>query len=234
MSTSEHIVKSYDEELQRLNQELLNMGALIDAQLAAVINAVIKVDGELAAEVVEQDHAVDQFEHDIDEQAIRVLALRQPIARDLRDVISALKIASDLERIGDYAANIAKRTIALSQIAPAKPIRFIPAMGRLARTLTRDVIDAFAKRDTKKAVAVWMRDVEIDEMYTGLFRQLLTYMMEDPRSITAGTHLLFMAKNIERIGDHATNIAETVYYMVNGEPLKESRPKEDESIDAIA
>ncbi len=234
MSASEHIVKSYDEELQRLNQELLNMGSLIDAQLAAAINAVAKVDSELAAEVVEQDRTVDQLEHDIDEQAIRVLALRQPIARDLRDVVSALKIASDLERIGDYAANIAKRTIAISQTTPAKPIRFIPAMGRLARTLTRDVIDAFAKRDAKKAVAVWMRDVEIDEMYTGLFRQLLTYMMEDPRSITAGTHLLFMAKNIERIGDHATNIAETVYYMVNGEPLKKSRPKGEESIDAIA
>lgn len=234
MSASEHIVKSYDEELQRLNQELLKMGGLIEAQLAAAISAVAKLDGELAAEVVEQDREVDQFERDIGEQAIRVLALRQPIARDLRDVVSALKIVSDLERIGDYAANIAKRTIVLSQTAPAKPIRFITSMGRLAQTLTKDVIDAFAKRDAKKAVAVWLRDVEIDEMYTGLFRQLLTYMMEDPRSITAGTHLLFMAKNIERIGDHATNIAETVYYMVNGESLKESRPKGNESIDAIA
>lgn len=233
MSTSEHIVKSFDEELSRLNRDILKMGGLAEAQLVAAIDAVSKGDSELAAEVVQHDHEIDQLEREADEQAIRVLALRQPIARDLRDVVSALKLTSDLERIGDYAANIAKRVIALSHLSRVEPVHFIPTMGRLAQTQIRQVLDAFANRDAGKAVAVWVRDVEIDEMYTGLFRQLLTHMMEDPRSITAGIHLLFMAKNIERIGDHATNIAETVYYMVNGEPLTERRSKGDASTEVV-
>ena len=156
-----------------------------------------------------------------------MLALRQPMARDLRSVVGALRIASDVERIADYAANVAKRAIALSQMAPVRPVFQIPRMGAVARDMTRDVLDAYVTRNVEKAIEVWNRDEELDEMYSSLFRELLTYMMEDPRNITASTHLLFIAKNIERIGDHATNIAETVHYLVVGTPLRGVRPKGD-------
>jgi phosphate transport system protein len=157
------------------------------------------------------------------------LALRQPMARDLREIVVALKIASDLERICDYAANVAKRSIALSQAPPIQPVYALPRMGRLALLLVKDVIDAYVERDPEKALAVWNRDEELDEMYASIFREFLTYMMEDPRNIGACTHLLFMAKNIERIGDHATNIAENLYYLVHGTPLTQARPKGDNS-----
>jgi phosphate transport system protein len=230
---SEHIIKSYDEELARLNNTITEMGGLAETQIAAAIEAVVKRDSDLAAEVVETDAQVDQLEHDVDNLVIRLLALRQPMARDLREIISALRIASDLERICDYAANVAKRTIALNQAPPVRPVFALPRMARLAQALTKDVLDAYVARDADKAMVVWMRDEELDEMYSGLFRELLTYMMEDPRNITACTHLLFMAKNIERIGDHATNIAETVYFLVNGKPLTQTRPKGDRSSLAV-
>ena len=164
-----------------------------------------------------------------DERAVRLLALRQPMASDLREVIAALKISSDIERIGDYAANVAKRVMAISQLPPVQPARSIPRMARLVQAIITDVLDAYARRDADKAVDVWHRDEEVDEMYTGLFRELLTYMMEDPRNITPCTHLIFIAKNIERVGDHATNVAETIYFMVHGKPLTEIRPKGDVS-----
>jgi phosphate transport system protein len=151
------------------------------------------------------------------------------MARDLREIVVALKIASDLERICDYAANVAKRSIALSQSPPLQPVHALPRMARLALLLVKDVIDAFVDRDAEKALAVWNRDEELDEMYASLFREFLTYMMEDPRSIGACTHLLFMAKNIERIGDHATNVAEYVYFLVHGTALDQARPKGDKS-----
>jgi phosphate transport system protein len=189
----------------------------------------MKRDSYLAASVIEGDAKVDQLERELDNLAIRLLALRQPMARDLREIVVALKIGSDLERICDYAANVAKRSIALSQSPPLQPVYALPRMARLALLLVKEVIDAFVERDADKALAVWNRDEELDEMYASLFREFLTYMMEDPRIIGACTHLLFMAKNIERIGDHATNVAEYVYYLVHGTPLEQVRPKGDKS-----
>jgi len=226
---AEHIMKSYDEELSRLSKTIVEMGGLAESQLATAIEAVAKRDSELAARVVEGDARVDELERESDNLAIRILALRQPMARDLREIFAALKIGSDLERICDYAANVAKRSIALAQTPPIQPVYALPRMGALALALVKDVIDAYVERDADKALDVWRRDEELDEMYSSLFREFLTYMMEDPRNIGACTHLLFMAKNIERIGDHATNIAERLYYLVHGQALTEMRPKGDKS-----
>jgi phosphate transport system protein len=226
---AEHIIKSYDEELGRLNRTIVEMGGLAESQLASAIEAVAKRDSALAAQVVAGDAQVDDLERELDNLAIRLLALRQPMARDLREIFAALKIGSDLERICDYAANVAKRSIALAQTPPIQPVHALPRMGTLALALIKDVIDAYVEKDADKALEVWRRDEELDEMYSSLFREFLTYMMEDPRNIGAYTHLLFMAKNIERIGDHATNIAEDLYYLVHGQPLTEVRPKGDKS-----
>jgi phosphate transport system protein len=231
---NEHIIKSYDDELRRLNNTIMQMGGLAEGQLAAAIDAVIKRDSALAALVVAADTTVDQLEHEVDGLVVRLLALRQPMARDLREILAALRIANDLERICDYAANVAKRSIVLNQSPAVKPVYTLPRMVKLAQALIKDVLDAYVARDADKAMVVWARDEELDEMYSSLFRELLTYMMEDPRNITACTHLLFMAKNVERIGDHATNIAETVYFLVNGEPLTQARPKRDNSNQAVA
>ena len=226
---AEHIIKSYDEELQRLNSIIVEMGGQAESQLAAAIEAVNDRDTELAGRVIDGDNKVDQLERDLDNLAIRLLALRQPMARDLREIVAALKIGADLERIADYAANVAKRSIALTQTPPLRPVHSLPQMAQFALLEIKDVIDSYIARDADKAVDVWTRDEELDEMYANLFRVLLTFMMEDPRSIGPCTHLLFMAKNIERIGDHATNIAENVYYLVHGVPLTEARPKGDRS-----
>jgi phosphate transport system protein len=226
---ADHIVKSYDEELARLGNMIVEMGGLAESQLSAAIDAVAKRDSALAGLVVEGDAKVDDLERELDNLAIRLLALRQPMARDLREIFAALKIGADLERICDYAANVAKRSIALAQSPPIQPVHALPRMGALALALIKDVIDAYVEKDADKALEVWRRDEELDEMYSSLFREFLTYMMEDPRNIGACTHLLFMAKNIERIGDHATNIAEDLYYLVHGTPLTEVRPKGDKS-----
>jgi phosphate transport system protein len=226
---AEHIIKSYDDELDRLSKMIVEMGGLAESQLAAAIEAVTKRDSELAARVVKDDDKVDQLERDLDNLAIRLLALRQPMARDLREIVAALKIAADIERICDYAANVPKRSIALAQSPPVQLVHALPRMAHLALLLVKDVIDAYVARDADKAMRVWNRDEELDEMYSSVFREFLTYMMEDPRNIGACTHLLFMAKNIERIGDHATNIAENLYYLVHGTPLTEVRPKGDKS-----
>jgi phosphate transport system protein len=232
---SEHIIKSYDEELEKLNKIIVEMGGLAESQLAAAIEAVVKRDSELAATVIEGDLKVDQLERDLDSLAVRLLALRQPMARDLREIVAALKIGADLERICDYCANVAKRAIALAHSPPTQPAHGLPRMAHLALLLVKEVIDAYVDRDADKAMAVWHRDAELDEMYSSLFREFLTYMMEDPRNIGAYTHLLFMAKNIERIGDHATNIAEDLYYMVRGRPLDQLRPKGDwSSLEVVA
>ena len=226
---AEHIVKSYDEELQRLSKMIVEMGGLAESQLAAAIEAVQERDTELAARVIEDDAKVDQLERELDNLAIRLLALRQPMARDLREIFVALKIASDLERICDYCANVAKRSIALAQAPPVQAAHALPRMAQFALLLVKDVIDAYVEHDADKALDVWNRDEELDEMYSSLFREFLTYMMEDPRNIGTCTHLLFMAKNIERIGDHATNIAENLYFLVHGTPLTQARPKGDNS-----
>ena len=224
---SEHIVKSFDEELQQLNAVVLRMGGVAEAQLAGAIDALVRRDSDLAQKVVAGDEAIDQMDLELDENAVRTLALRQPMANDLREVISSLKISSDLERIGDYAKNVAKRTLALNQLAPHEATRSIPRMAKLVQAIIKDVLDAYANHDPDRALDVWHRDEEVDEMYTALFRELLTYMMEDPRNITPCTHLLFTAKNIERIGDHATNVAETIHFLIVGQPIGDARPKGD-------
>jgi phosphate transport system protein len=229
----EHIVKSFDEGLKRLTNAIARMGGLAEAQIAGAIQAVVRRDTELASTIVESDQKIDDLEREVDERAIQMLALRQPMASDLRSVVAALRIASDIERIADYAANMAKRAIALSQMAPVRPVHAVPRMGRVVQEMVKDVLDAYANRDVEKAVAVWTRDEELDEMYSSLFRELLTYMMEDPRNITASTHLLFIAKNIERIGDHATNVAEMVHYLVRGTQLGAMRPKGDATAFAV-
>jgi phosphate transport system protein len=224
---SEHIIKSYDQELHRLDNIVAEMGGLAESQLASAMEAVVKRDSDLAAQVIESDAKVDELEREVEALVVRLLALRQPMARDLRQIVAALKISTDLERIGDYATNVAKRSIALDQIAAVKPVYALPRMARVGGSMIRDVLDAYVQRDADKAMAVWLRDEELDEMYTSLFRELLTYMIEDPRNISAGTHLLFMAKNLERIGDHTTNIAETLYFLVNGTAMTQVRPKGD-------
>ena len=223
--TAEHIVTSYDEELNHLNDIVARMGGLTEAQLAQAVRSVVERDSELAADVIEGDARVDALEHEVDAFVVRILALRQPVASDLRQIIAALKISSDLERIADYAANVAKRTIVLIQAPPVRPVHAVPRMSRVALSMIKDVLDAYVEHDADKALEVWQRDEEVDEMYTSLFRELLTYMMEDPRRITPCTHLLFVAKNLERIGDHATNIAENIYFLVHGAPLLDARPK---------
>jgi phosphate transport system protein len=226
-NTSDHIVKSYDEELKRLTGEIQRMGEIALAQLAAAVDAVMERDSTEAMNIVQSDGAIDALEHEVSHDVVRLLALRQPMARDLREILAALRIAADIERIGDYAANVAKRSIVLNQSAPVQLASALPRLARLAENLVRDVLSAYRDNDADKALAAWARDEELDEQYTGLFRELLTYMMEDPRNITSCTHLLFMAKNIERIGDHATNIAENVYFLVHGTQISQIRRKAD-------
>ena len=223
----EHTVKRYDEELNQMTDTIHRMGGMVEQQLANAITALIKRDPELAATVIADDQPVDQLEHEVDQLVMRLLALRQPMAVDLRLITASLKISSDLERIGDYAANVAKRASALSQVEPMRPMAVIPRMSQIVQGMIKDVLDAYMARDADKALAVWRRDEEVDETYNSLFRELLTYMMEDPRHITPCTHLLFIAKNIARMGDHATNIAETIAFLVTGTPLDEARPKGD-------
>ena len=227
---ADHIVKSFDEELGQLDNLIAEMGGLAEVQLADAIDALIKRDLARAREVRASDRRIDALEADIDQFSIRLLALRQPLAEDLRIIIAALKIASNLERIGDYAKNVAKRTVALAQ-APAMggASNTIARMGQLVQGMIKNVLDSYVARDVAKADDVRARDQEVDQLHTSLFRELLTYMMEDPRNITPCTHLLFIAKNVERIGDHATSIAEQVHFMVHGAMPREERPKGDES-----
>ena len=226
---AEHTVKSFDDELKRLTQVISQMGGLVEMQLQAAVDALVKRDADAASKVVRDDAKIDELEQQVSQLVIRLLALRQPMAVDLRQIVSALKISADLERIGDYAANVAKRAIALSQIPAVKPLYTIPRMARLVQQAIKDVLDSYIERDTAKAVAAWQRDEEVDEMYTSLFRELLTYMMEDQRNIGPCIHLLFIAKNIERMGDHATNVAEDVHYLVHGRPIDATRPKGDQT-----
>jgi len=203
------------------------MGGMVEQQLANAIVALIKRGPELAASVIADDQPADQLEHEIDQLVIRLLAMRQPKAVDLRLITASLKITSDLERIGDYAANVAKRASALSQVEPMRPMAAIPHMSQIVQGMIKDVLDAYMARDADKALAVWRRDEEVDETYNSLSREPLTYMMEEPHHITPCTHLLFIAKSIERMGDHATNIAETISFLVTGTPIDEARPKGD-------
>ena len=221
-----HIVTSYEEELNHLTAEVARMGGLAEAQVFDSIGAFSRRDVALAESVVERDQRLDVLEVEIERAAIRLIALRQPMAVDLRRTVAAMKIASNLERCGDLAKNIARRSLILAEIDSAGPVtRSIERMGKLVSSRLKDVLDAYTSGQLEGATAVWSRDDEVDEHYESLFRELLTYMMGDPRTITPGAHLLFVAKNLERIGDHATNIAEIVHYEITGAELTDQRPK---------
>jgi phosphate transport system protein len=223
---TDHVIKQYEEELRRLRQMVLSMGTLAGEQLDAAIAATERPDAALASRVVEREPGADRLQHQIDGLVIRLLALRQPVAIDLRDILSALRIANELQRICDYAENMAKRLLALGDTAvEARPS--LVRVGRFATTMVKDAMQAYAAEDAQKAKEVWGRDRELDAMYTLLFRELVLFMIEDSRRITAGTHLMFIARDIERIGDRATNIAEAVRYLVSGIPVEEERPKAD-------
>lgn len=224
----EHIVHSYDSELNQLQNMIAEMGGLAEMQLARAIAALVKYDSEAANDIVEKDRRIDELEDAIDDLAVRLIAKRQPMANDLRTIITGLKVSANLERIGDYAKNIAKRTVTISSATGLRgPIATIARMAALVQSMIKNVLDAYIAHDADKADDVRARDQEVDQIHSGLFRELLTYMMEDPRNITPCTHLLFIAKNIERVGDHVTSVAEQIHYMVHGElPLGE-RPKQD-------
>lgn len=225
MVESKHIVRAYDEELRQLNELIGRMGGLAEAQIDNAIRAVAERDEELASEVAKGDVRVDRMEADINALALRLLALRQPMAIDLRYILSALRIASDLERIADHAENMCRRIRELGD-APGPSVAGIQRLGKLVLAMLKDVLDASLEGDIDKAVEVWLRDREVDDLYGSLFREYLTYMMENPRNIGACTSLLFVAKNVERIGDHVTNIAETIYFRVRARPLKDSLPED--------
>jgi phosphate transport system protein len=221
-----HTVKSFDEDIAQLRAVITRMGGLCESQIAESVDALMSRNAEAAQIIIENDKRLDALEAEAEALAVRIIALRAPLADDLREIVSALKIASVLERIGDYAKNIAKRSAVIAQSQPVGPAVIIPEMARLVVEIIRDTLDAFVDRDPVKALARLQRDQQVDEYYNSLFRALLTFMMENPHYITPSTHLLFVAKNLERIGDHATSVAEMVYYSVTGQRPAE-RPKND-------
>lgn len=225
---NEHTVKSYDEELALLDKKIVHMGTLAERLLTKALTALERCDGQLAEEVVRADTQIDRLEQEIGEQVISMVARRQPVAEDLRHIVSAMRISSDLERIGDLAKNLAKRALAIADEEPPVPlVTGLQSMSELALEQLKDVIEAYIARDADKALGIWRSDAKLDALHNSLFRELLTYMMEDPRKIGSTTHLLFGAKNIERVGDHTTNIAESVHYLVRGSTIGEARPKDD-------
>ena len=225
---AEHTVKSYDDDIHQLRSLITQMGGLCEAQILASIDALTKRDVDAALQVVATDARIDALENEAEALAIRIIALRAPMASDLREIVAALKISSVLERIGDYAKNIAKRTSVLAQAAPIEPMVIVPEMARLVAHMVKSVLDAFVDRDAEAAVLVCQRDATVDDFYSSLFRSLLTFMMENPQAITPSAHLLFIAKNLERIGDHATNVAEMVHYSATGLHMSE-RPRGDDT-----
>jgi phosphate transport system protein len=224
---TDHTVKSFGEQLETLSALVAQMGGLAEAQFASAIEAIARRDSQAAERAVSGDARIDEIQIEIEERALRLLALRQPMAVDLRDTLAAIKTAAELERIGDLAKNIAKRAMVLNREPPIRLTQSLARMGKAAQNQLKQVLDSFSSRNAEEAEGVWNRDGEIDEIYNSLFRELLTYMMEDPRTIGMGTHLLFVAKNIERVGDHCTNIAEVVYHMVRAGHLANNRPKSD-------
>ncbi|GGF79256.1 phosphate transport system regulatory protein PhoU [Azorhizobium oxalatiphilum] len=227
---TEHIVSAFDAELKELGRKVVEMGGQAERLVADSVLSLIRRDSTMAQRVVLLDATIDHLQREIEDKAVLVIAKRQPMAVDLRDIVATLRISNDLERIGDLAKNVAKRVLAIeSEYHPQKLVRGVEHMSDLVLEQMKEVLDAYAGRDAEKAMGVWRKDASVDTMYTSLFRELLTYMMEDPRNISVCTHLLFCAKNIERIGDHSTNVAETVYYMVTGQMITDTRPKADET-----
>jgi phosphate transport system protein len=225
--TGSHTVKAFDEELDQLRATICEMGGLAENAIAESMRALLQRDTEAAAKVVEADRRIDALETEIEKNAVQIIALRAPMADDLREVVAALKIAGVVERIGDYAKNIAKRVAVIEQSPNIEPLSLLPEMGRIAGTMVHNVLDAFVARDAQKEVDVCERDRAVDDFYNSIFRTLLTFMMENPHNITPATHLLFIAKNLERIGDHATNVAEMVYFAATGEQMAERSKGED-------
>jgi phosphate transport system protein len=224
----EHTIKAFDADLQDLGRMIAEMGGLAERQIGDALDALNRHDAALAATIVATDARIDALQREIEEKAILTIARRQPLAIDLRDIVGALRVSNDLERIGDLAKNIAKRVEVVSgELNLPTVMRGVEHMTEMALAQIKDVLDAYARRDVAKAVQVWGSDGEIDAVNNSLFRELLTYMMEDPRNISVCIHLMFCAKNIERMGDHATNVAETIYYMVEGKMLADERPKSD-------
>ncbi|HLH97568.1 MAG TPA: phosphate signaling complex protein PhoU [Xanthobacteraceae bacterium] len=225
---NEHTTKAFDVDLQELARLVAEMGGLAEKQIADSVDALAKRDIDRAARVVAADAGIDALQREIEEKAVLTIARRQPMAVDLREIVAALRIANDLERIGDLAKNIGKRVAAITgEFHPQKLLRGVQHMSSLVLAQLKQVLDSYAGHDLSKALAVWKGDEEVDAICTSLFRELLTYMMEDPRNITFCIHLMFCAKNIERMGDHATNIAETVYFMIEGRAISDQRPKGD-------
>lgn len=222
---SPHIVSAFDEDLRAITARIAEMGGLAEELLTTALEAVETRDSDMAEQVILRDKRLDRLEHEVDDLCVRVIALRQPMAQDLRLVVAALKMSTVLERIGDQSKNIAKRSKALAQAQRINLSGSVVRMGQQTLRQLNEVLDAFSSRDVALAVSVWRRDIEIDEFYNSLFRELVTYMMEEPRIIGLGSQLLFIAKNLERIGDHTTHIAELVYWIVEGEPLGDDRPK---------
>ncbi len=231
--TTPHTVRAYAEELRRLRDMIARMGGLAERQVADSTQALVRRDTDLAAEVVTRDGALDTLEREIEQFCVRLLALRQPMAADLRLIVACMKISQDLERIGDYARNAAKRAIVVSSQPLFGSMNGFSRLAVLVQENLKGAIDALVENDVARAAEVWAADEPVDDIYNGIFRELLTFMMEDPRNITAATHLLFVAKNLERIGDHATNIAERVHFAVAGENLPDDRPKSDGSAYAV-
>ncbi|MCG6207854.1 phosphate signaling complex protein PhoU [Rhodopseudomonas sp. HC1] len=224
----EHTTKAFDGDLQELTRMVAEMGGLAERQIVDSVDALVRRDIALGARVVAADQEIDQMQRSIEERAVLTIARRQPMAVDLRDIVGAMRVATDLERIGDLSKNIAKRVNAIdSDFHPLKLIRGLEHMTDLVQSQVKAVLDAYTAHDLPAAMVVWNGDEEVDAICTSLFRELLTYMMEDPRNISFCIHLMFCAKNIERIGDHATNIAETVFYMIEGQQILDKRPKGD-------
>lgn len=225
MSDGRHIVSAFDDDLITIQAKISEMGGVVEELLRDALVALQKRDIELAHQVVERDKVLDDMELGLEELATQVIALRQPMAQDLRVLISAIKNASTLERIGDLAKNIARRAIYLSESQPVKISNSIKQMGEATLRQLSNILDAHGQKDAELAVAIWNGDAELDEMYNTIFREVVTYMMEDSRMIGLGSQLLFVAKNLERIGDHTTHISEMIFYVVTGEPLGDERPK---------
>jgi phosphate transport system protein len=224
----DHTAKAFDTDLQEITRKVAEMGGLAERQIADATRALVERDTDLAERVITTDPVIDAMQHEIEEKAVLTIARRQPMAVDLREIVGAMRVCNDLERIGDHAKHIGKRVVAVElDLHPQKLIRGIEHMASLVLALLKQVLDAYASHDLTAALAVWNGDEEVDALCTSLFRELLTYMMEDPRNITFCMHLMFCAKDMERIGDHATNIAETVYYMIEGRPIADQRPKGD-------
>ncbi len=227
----EHIVSSFDDELTGLSRMIADMGDIAKHMVSDSAVALLSQNPDLARTTIKSDKQLDELERTIEDNAILLIAKRQPMAQDLRQIVVAFRVSSDLERIGDLAKNIAKRGLAIEDERLGKKlVKRITHMAALCITQLERVLNSYASHDTAMALRVWEEDEEIDALYNSLFRELLTYMMEDPRTIGHSTHLLFCAKNLERIGDHATNIAETVYYLVTGEQLGDDRPKRTETV----